>query len=220
LKQKEKGGKMVEDTCVMKVKLMEAGGMSSALYGLGLSYGLTSPHESWAHCPGKLQRRLCDKAIQLAPKTNGESKFCESVILWIKVTGPRYWWQEADTYRLSSKQSDSTMHTFKKDVVGLDVDGVFKMFEPRSCTRAQAEAIMNLVKEDAPADVVKRMIPEGFLQTREWCMSLSTFRRIIGPRWNHRLPHWRMFIQQVLDQLDPFCRRVAQAGFEQFEVTP
>jgi len=52
---------------------------------------------------------------KLYNKDGGHNKFLEMIYVWLDVIAPRYWWQEADTYRISTKQSASTMHTLHKE---------------------------------------------------------------------------------------------------------
>lgn len=59
-------------------------------------------------------------ALNLCTKDGGHNKFLEHIYIWIEVRAPRYWWQEADTFRLSSKNSQSTMHTILKNVLSVD----------------------------------------------------------------------------------------------------
>ena len=82
----------------MKVEVVNESGYTEALLGLSLSHN--QPIENMA-----------DVALKLASKDGGHNKFLESIYIWLDITAPRFWWQEADTYRLSTKQSESTMHT-------------------------------------------------------------------------------------------------------------
>ena len=74
-------------------------------------------------------------------------------------------------------------------------------FEPDSCS---VDTLREIYKAAEQKDLVgvKKRLPEGFLQTRMWCMSYRTLRNIILQRRSHRLPHWKEFIRQTLDQLD------------------
>ena len=83
------------------VNKLEEAGYQSALFGLSLNKN--QPLEN-----------MPDVAKKLCNKSGGHNKFLESIIIWLDVTAPRYWWQDADTYRLSTKQSQSTNHTILK----------------------------------------------------------------------------------------------------------
>ena len=83
----------------MNVTVLNEAGYQEALLGLSLSY-----EQSLDKMPAVAER--------LAQRDNGHNKFLESIVVWLDVIAPRYWWQEFDTYRIGvSKQSSSTMHT-------------------------------------------------------------------------------------------------------------
>jgi hypothetical protein len=171
-------------------------GYEQAITGLALSYNLDS------------FERAEEVAKTLAFKDGGHNKFLESIFMWIMVKAPRYWWQEADTFRLSTKQSESTMHTLVKqlrDCHDLDemVAWASESFECAELLQsAQIIQMWELAKEDGNLLKLKSILPEGFLQSRLWCMSYKTMRNIILQRRDHKLPHWQIFINDVLSQCD------------------
>lgn len=165
---------------MLTVLVMREAGYDEALAGLGLSYNTIS--DRWPIV-----------AERLAFRGNGESKFLESIFVWLDVTGPRYWWQEADTYRISTKQSASTMHTIMRRPLVQD-----DFVEPIE------ESFLSALNDGiARKDFrwVKRHLPESFLQRRIWAMSYSTLQRIFRQRRNHRLPEWREFLSGVVGNI-------------------
>ena len=104
------------------------------------------------------------------------------------------WWSEADTYRLTTKQSQSSMHTILKGPLGQ------KNFE----SKIPKDYMDLLNKLIVKGDLVrlKALLPEGFLQRRLWCMNYANLRNIIIQRRNHRLPHWALFIESILAQVE------------------
>ena len=182
-------------TFYIEVKKINESGYEAAL--LGLAHNKKQETEKMALVAEKLS--ACD---------GGHNKFLESIIIWLDVRAPRYWWQEADTFRLSTKQSESTMHTLTSELLDIDIndpDSVSKFinsnFEPDSCSAETLHSIY-VCAEQKDIIGIKKKLPEGFLQTRLWCMSYKTLRNIILQRRNHRLPHWKRFISQTLDALD------------------
>ena len=135
-------------------------------------------------------------ADTLAHAGAGHSKFLESIMIWVQVTAPRYWWQEADTYRLSSKQSQSTMFTtsFKN---GLDQNDFELPIEA-----SLLEKLNELTKNRDDLVELKSNLPEGYLQQRVWCFSYKTLQNIFNQRKNHTLPHWRHFCKEMLGQIE------------------
>ena len=147
-------------------------------------------------------------AEKLAGLDGGHNKFLESMVVWLDVTAPRYWWQEADTFRLSTKQSESTMHTLTQELLAVDMNDAASVeafiaanFEPNSCSPDTLKWIYQAAEQKDIIEI-KKKLPEGFLQTRLWCMSYKTLRNIILQRRTHRLPHWKEFIRQTLALLD------------------
>lgn len=174
---------------VMEANVEEEHGLKSALKGLSLSH--------------KQDKDMTDTAMRLSPKDYGHNKFLESIMIWVLVKAPRYWWQEADTFRISTKQSESTMHTLVKEVEQVvDWDTAF---EAGDCvTEEQRHEIHKALRIQSPKEKlvrIKQLLPEGFLQQRMWCMSYKTLRNISIQRHYHRLIHWRVFLQSVYNQL-------------------
>jgi hypothetical protein len=179
----------------LTVAKVDEAGYKAALLGL-------------AHNKKKTPEKMSLVAQKLADKDGGHNKFLESIVLWLDVRAPRYFWQEADTFRLSTKQSESTMHTLTQELLDIDPDNPKAVqrflndnFEPESCTPETLRWIYDAAKANDLVAVKKRL-PEGFLQTRTWCMSYKTLRNIILQRRTHRLPHWKEFIRQTLEQAD------------------
>jgi hypothetical protein len=136
---------------------------------------------------------MTEIAQKIAPLDYGHNKFLESIFIWVEVTAPRYWWQEADTYRMTTKQSQSTMHTILKGKLTQE------NFETRIDQKALADLNFYLSEKDLL--MLKSQLPEGFLQKRMWVMNYKTLRNIIIQRKRHALPHWKLFIDSVLEQL-------------------
>lgn len=179
----------------MSVKKVQEAGYKPALIGL-------------AHNKKQSLEKMSVVAEKLADKDGGHNKFLESIIIWVDVRAPRYFWQEADTFRLSTKQSESTMHTLTGELLGIDMNDAKSVerflednFEPSSCTPETLKWIYDAAKT-GDLVAVKKRLPEGFLQTRMWCMNYKTLRNIILQRRTHRLPHWKEFIRQTLDQVE------------------
>ena len=170
--------------------------------------GYEAALRSLAHNKKQETEKMTVVAEKLAGLDGGHNKFLESMIFWLDVRAPRYWWQEADTFRLSSKQSESTMHTLTEELLAVDMNEVASVeafiaanFEPRSCS-AQTLKWIHEAAQQKDIIEIKKKLPEGFLQTRMWCMSYKTLRNLILQRRTHRLPHWKEFIRQTLAVLD------------------
>lgn len=189
----------------MAAVVIEEAGYSSAIIGLA-----------------KNKKISTDRAIQvakrLAPQDGGHNKFLESIYVWVDVRAPRDWWVEADTYRMSTKNSESTMHTLIEELRPLipytgslhdltrsdQVQAyVHTNFEDGwdSITPPQLLYLIRSVEDNDPLYQIKRRLPEGFLQSRTWCFNYKTLKNIIDQRQNHRMPHWPEFIRQLREQV-------------------
>lgn len=160
-----------------KTEILEISGEKWALEGLSLSYGKD---------PGQMR----PVAQKLKDKGNGENKFLESIVVWLRMTFPRYFWQQFDTYRVGvSKQSESTMHTLTKRMLTIDdfVDGI---------DEKMVEKINEFIaKKDWKA--AKINLPEGFMQTRIVCANVKSLKNMVYQRKTHRLSEWHDFIEVV-----------------------
>ncbi len=157
----------------MQVKILKEAGNSEALLGIGLSYNVEGTQS---------------RADKLAPKDGGHNKFLESVVLWIDITAPRYWWCQFDTYRVGvSKQSESTMHTLGK-----------KEFEQSDFESPIPGILLNILNT-APQAELKTILPESFLQRRIVCLNYKVLRHIFRQRLTHKLPQWQEFIWKIYD---------------------
>ena len=167
-------------------------GYDEALLGFSLSYNTSL-------------RRAEELLPAYAFKQGGENKFLESIDVWLDVAAPRYWWQEADTYRVgTTKQSESTMHaickrklnndSFENPILTTTVEYLNSLIYTYCNT--------NIVEEKQAAFLqIKNALPEGFLQRRIWKLSYKNLQNIYFQRKSHRLPQWHYFINEVLKQI-------------------
>jgi len=166
----------------MIVNVIEEHGHDAALLGLSLSYRQEAD-------------RMAAVAARLCFRGDGHNKFLESIVLWLDMTAPRYFWQQFDTYRAGiTKQSESTMHTMTSRALEQS-DFSHPIPEPHldHLNRMIAEGEWELVKRD---------LPESFEQRRVVSMNYMALQRIIRQRESHRLSEWAEFIDKILDQVE------------------
>ena len=158
----------------MEIKILREAGLEEALIGIGLSYDV----------PGVVSR-----AVKLSHLDGGHNKFLESIVLWLDITAPRYFWQQFDTYRTGvTKQSQSTMHTLSS-----------KEFTQTDFEHPIPQNLLNILNT-LPKERLKNILPEGFLQRRIVCMNYKSLRTIISQRITHKLPEWKIFIYSTTNQ--------------------
>lgn len=185
----------------MQVTLLNCSGYEEALYGIGLSYGVTSPmtFTQFKSRPAVISK-LHQRALELAPKGGGHNKFLEHIQLWYLVQGTRKWWSQMDTYRVGmSKQSESTMHTITKRLITLNDCSPYT-------TQAAVDNLNVQITNKEPIEKIKDNIPEGFLQKREMVFSLKTLINIYLQRYTHRLYEWDFFLCETFMSLPSYIQ--------------
>lgn len=178
----------------MKVQIISEHGYEEALFGLGLSHGLTSNISmSDFLADESLQEQLMEIAIKLSSKDGGHNKFLESIVIWVDITAPRFWWQEFDTYRVGiTKQSESTMHTIHKQMLTQDN---FEYYVNENILDTLNQYIQN---SEIDIERIKNILPEGFLQRRIVCLNYKCLRNMLLQRKTHKLPQWEQFCKTIL----------------------
>jgi len=134
-------------------------------------------------------------AEKLRFKGDGHNKFLESIVVWLDIDAPRYFWQQFDTYRIGvTKQSESTMHTMTARALQQeDFEHPIPDAHLQHLNRLIAEKQWQTVKWD---------LPESFLQRRIVCLNYMILQRMIRQRKSHRLTEWQTFIDDVLRQVE------------------
>ena len=173
----------------MNIKILEESGYEHALHGISLSYnkGIEGME--------KVAKSLCKL-------DGGHNKFLESMTVWLEIRAPRYWWAEADTYRIGvTKQSESTIHTILKRELTQDN---FESPLPRIVLNQLNTTIINSRGKSKVEFIrkVKNQLPEGFLQKRILCTNYKALKNIIVQRKNHMLLEWKVFIKYLESNLE------------------
>jgi len=165
----------------MKISILNESGYNEALLGLGLSYNITDKDQ------------LQKVSQTLYNKDGGHNKFLESIMVWLKIDAPLYWYNQLDTYRIGTKQSTSTMHTLMKKQISQD------MFEVPIPNIILDELEKCRLSKDFIG--LRRLLPSSFIQTRICCYSYKTLRNIYKQRLGHKLPEWDLFCNTIIKQL-------------------
>lgn len=123
----------------------------------------------------------------LVKRGDEHAKVIRGIVVYAEINAPRFWWQEADTYRIGTERlsSESTMHIQGK---GLSVEELLKM---------------------------KSELTEGTMQKRVQMFSYQTLRRIYFQRRNHRLPMWHDFCKWI--ETLPYANGLITIGKEEVE---
>ena len=201
----------------MKIEVINESGYEAALLGMGLSFGKTSgmlckdfkdamEENSWgltdeADNNITIARSLKERSVKLAHKQGGHNSFLELMLVWVDVTAKMKWWKQADRYRISSKLSESTMHTVIKKPLTLKDFDIPKNVSAVKTLELHVMNINEYIKQ-GDFESVTDLLPECFLQRRIWCMSYKTLQNICNQRKDHKLPEWHYFCNEVLKQVE------------------
>lgn len=125
------------------------------------------------------------------------SKFLRMIHVQVAITGPLYWWKEADTYKVgTTANSSSTMHRITNYPITQECFELPIFNE----TLEKLESLRVQYNETKDKDVWKQLIvnlPESWLQTRMWDADYATLRNIYKWRKNHKLTEWHSFCDWI-----------------------
>lgn len=170
-------------------------------------HGMRNPMDSWAKSDsnfddhiiiGKNDMKLAQTLIKSG---NEHCKFMRMIHVAVDVTMPRYWWSEADTYHFGSKNSCSTMHKLLNNNEPITINMFMGCEEDKewwddtvSKLESMRQEYKKIQKTTKDADEMnrllvraKRMLPEGFEQTRTWDTNYAELRNMYFQRRNHPL---------------------------------
>lgn len=165
----------------MIVKVLREAGYEEAMLGLSLSH----------HQPIGKMPRVAEKIKDI----DIENKFLEFIDVWVDVTAPFSWWKQADTYRMTVKQSDSMMHNIHKAPI---TQSDFNRPIPENYL-----VFLNLPEIQRDIDAIQDYMPAGYLQRRIWKLNYKNIRWILMGRTKHRLKTWReVFCVEMKNQLE------------------
>lgn len=172
---------------MIDIKTLEIAGMASVLQALRLPYGKECrSYCSWSenliqlsnsnkeiYYPSLTLHEIDDRDLNLlsvlVKRGDEHCKALRGLIVYAEINAPRFFWVEADTYRIGTERlgSESTIHIQGQ---GLSVEELVKM---------------------------KEELKEGTMQKRIQYFSYPTLRRIWIQRHNHKLPHWHKFCEWI-----------------------
>jgi hypothetical protein len=183
---------------MLDVKTIEVAGFLSAVEALRLPFGKecrsqTHYDDSWVEdiVPNfqsdvrvYFDERDLTLMSTLIKRGDEHAKVLRGIVVYAEINAPRYWWQEADTYRIGTERlsSESTMHIQGR---GMSTEELVKM---------------------------KSELTEGTMQKRVQYFSYQALRRIYQQRRNHRLPHWHIFCDWI--ETLPFANELILVGLD------
>ena len=183
------------------VETLEVAGFYPAIRGMRNPFNSHSKMDSYSVEPdlfgetfvlGENDKQLAKKLIKGGSE---HRKFLRQIKVFANVTMPRYVWQELDTYKFGTKNSESTMHTLFKDEITKD-DFYFGDMYNGVYSRVVDTVIQELnylrqmyenEKDYKYVVAMKRLLPESFIQMRTWDTNYEELMRMYHQRKHHRL---------------------------------
>jgi ABC-type oligopeptide transport system ATPase subunit len=143
------------------------------------------------------------KLLQKLIKNGDEhAKAVRLINVTVEITATRSFWHEMVTYEVGVTKgcSESTIHTILSENLKLENFQNHTLNE-ESIKRSIDE--INIIKnEDTTTKnqkkiLIKEILPESYLQTRDINFSYQTLQRIVKQRDNHTIPDWGIFIEWI-----------------------
>jgi len=196
----------------LKIETLQVSGFLPAIIAM------RNPMDSWARSDtymsyetdriseaiiGEKDRELSLKLQNAGPE---HCKHLRMIVVWANIVASRYWWIEADTYRMGmEKISCSTMHKLMARPLTIDdfehengnelaLNRIIEMINGRM--KNYQELIKDSREEEAKKvwREIIQLLPQSYLQRRTVMMSYATLRNIVRQRQNHKLAEWKEFI--------------------------
>lgn len=192
------------------VETLEVAGFYPAIRGMRNPFNSHSKMDSYSVEPdlfgetfvlGENDKQLAKKLIKGGSE---HRKFLRQIKVFANVTMPRYVWQELDTYKFGTKNSESTIHTLFKDEITKD-DFYFGDMYNGVYSRVVDTVIQELnylrqmyenEKDYKYVVAMKRLLPESFIQMRTWDTNYEELMRMYHQRKHHRLKdEWGVMLE-------------------------
>jgi len=184
----------------MRVVVMNECGHLEALFGNGLSYGVTNMDHVTLVMNREFEfsttwTKMNNRAQLLAGKGGGHDKFLRQIMVWMFIKAPFFWWKQFDQYKVgTTTTSESTMHTLmKRNLTQSDFE------EPISQETLDR---LNVYIACGDFDTLVNELPSGFLQGRLWTGSYANLLNVVQQRTGHKLGCWFYFINSLKMQLE------------------
>lgn len=192
---------------MLKIENTETYGWSAAIRGM------RNPLNSWDKTdtqffPGvvpKIGPNDWKLMKQLGAAGNDHGKFLRMIGVSVDVTGPLYWWKEADTYKVGTvANSCSTMHKIAAKEFTLDDFSHDHMNEKSLYMLNQTIQYLNAVrdwfnetnKKEAWWQMIQ-LLPSSYNQRRTLTLNYAVLKNIYHARKNHKLDCWHTFCDWI-----------------------
>ena len=169
-----------------------------------------SEDECVAYRIGPADMALCKKLIKAGSE---HRKFLRMIHVQAEVRAPRFWWQEARTYKYLLRidpnglemNSSSTMHLITKRELTMDdfstsalsYDTVKLAMDEINCKIQLYYQVESKGSKDLVLTAIKQMLPEAFMQRAMIDTNYEALLGIYHQRHAHRLQEWKDFCSWI-----------------------
>ena len=181
--------------------------------------GMRNPLASWSKSDTDYEKRYqtayefppnigsndYDLMMRLRNAGTDHRKFMRMIVVYADITAPRYWWTEADTYRMGvEKNSCSTMHTIHKREFILDDFSHEHMSNDVLIELERIIDVLNIRRREFLEtkertfwwDMIQ-LLPQSYNQKRTMMMNYEVLSNIYKSRKGHKLNEWSGFINWI-----------------------
>ena len=146
-------------------------------------------------------------------------KFLRQIFVSVDITAPRYWWIEADTYKVgTTSNSCSTMHKIAAKEFTLD-DFSTEHLIPHALATFQATVdALNAYRNDYIQTKDKiawwqliQLLPQSYNQRRTVTLTYENLLNMVSQRRGHKLDEWHDFCDWALAL--PYAEELLKEGF-------
>lgn len=153
-------------------------------------------------CVGKNDFGLMQR---LARAGTDHRKFMRMIVVYVDVTAPRYWWAEADTYKVGTvANSCSTMHKIHTKEFTLDDFSHEFLIGEEEFVLERILHQLNYCREKFNVTGNKnwwwkmiQLLPQSYNQRRTLMLNYEVLANIYRARKNHKLVEWREFCHWI-----------------------
>lgn len=188
--------------------------IKQAILGARLSYGNGKNSDSMLkmfelHIGPEDERFL---KARLNASAQGENKFLRVIPVSVFITAPLKWWVELDTYKVGTvRQSSSLMHRLASK--GRFAPDDFDVLDSADPSFLAILDTLNAEYDKWIASGARRhdkypewtawqdLIPRSFLYESHWIANYAVLRNIYFQRKDHRMVHWKKFLEWIENNL-------------------
>lgn len=165
----------------MKIETIELAGFAGALKALRLPFGKEERSDieakrgfagHFVECNTKVHIDRDDLSLMntLINRGDEHAKVMRGIIVWAKITAPRMWWQEFDTYRIGVEKlsSESTMHMIGQRDLTIDDFSVNDIVREALTPTKNPASYETTLHFDTPEHIESRILNKYGRQYEIW----------------------------------------------------